>query len=190
MCCLKWLIRPSHPLVARGRVQRMIQHRSMLQCFDPNAACVRYHGKRAHYTYNSKMWIFINILKPYFHHKNKRRIQIPLDRRAGTYDTVKLLPIKSEVNSPLIITKLFQFQNFVFPTVLNGFCSLLQRLMRLKLLLNTSSLRNAWRTGLETSWGGLGSMDLTSEASFTVEFSDQSSTIDRVENVPISYKSA
>ncbi len=40
--------------------------------------------------------------------------------------TVKLHPIKSKVNSPLKITKLFQFQNSIFLTVFN--CLLLQRL--------------------------------------------------------------
>ncbi len=102
-----------------------------------------------HTTCNSmhKMWIFY-ILKPYFHHKNARRIQIQLDRRVPT--TVKLRPIKSKVNSPLIITKfhfVFQFQNSVFPKVFNGCCGLLQRLK----FKNTNSLRDAWRTGLETS---------------------------------------
>ncbi len=61
-----------------------------------------------------------------FPHKNVRRIQIQLERRVPT--TVKLRPIKSKVNSPLKITKLFQFQNSVFPTVFNGCCSLLQPL--------------------------------------------------------------
>ena len=74
-----------------------------------------------HTTRNSmhKMWIF-TILKLHFHHKNVRRIQIQM--------TVKIRLIKSKVNSPLKITKLFQFQNSVFPTVFNGCCSLLQRL--------------------------------------------------------------
>ncbi len=40
---------------------------------------------------------------------------------------VKLCPIKSKVSSPLKITKLFQFQNSVFLTVFNGYCSLLPR---------------------------------------------------------------
>ena len=68
------------------------------------------------------MWIF-TILKPYFHHKIARRIQIQLDRRVPM--TVKFRPIKLKVNSRLKITKLFQFQNAVFHTVFNGCCSLL-----------------------------------------------------------------
>ncbi len=59
-----------------------------------------------------KMWIF-TILKSHFHHKNVRRIQIQLDRRVPM--TVKLRPIKLKVNSPLKITKLFQFQNSRLP---------------------------------------------------------------------------
>ena len=30
--------------------QRMIQHQSVLQCADPNPACVRYRGHSAHHT--------------------------------------------------------------------------------------------------------------------------------------------
>ena len=55
-----------------------------------------------------------------FHHKNVRRIKIHLDRRVRK--NVKLCRIKSKVNSPLKMSKLFQFQNSVFPTVFNGCC--------------------------------------------------------------------
>ncbi len=73
-----------------------------------------------------KMWFF-TILKPYFHHKNARRVETQLDRR---YLCLKLCSIKSKVNSPLKFAKLpvFQFQNSIFPMVFNGCCSLLQRL--------------------------------------------------------------
>ena len=91
-------------------MQRMIQHQSVLLCADPTVTptqhvCVQYRGQRAHYTTtrNSmhKMWgFFLPFSKPYFHHKNS------LDRRVPT---VKLRSIQSKVNSPLKITKLFQF---------------------------------------------------------------------------------
>ncbi len=42
--------------------------------------------------------------------------------------TVELHPIKSKVNLPSKITKLFQFKNSVFLTVFNCCCSLLHRL--------------------------------------------------------------
>ncbi len=51
---------------------------------------------------------------------------------------VKLHLMKSEMNLPLKIAKLFQFQTVAFSMVVNGCCLLLQWLK-----LNDSSLRNA-----------------------------------------------
>ena len=83
-----------------------------------------------------KMWIF-TIFKPHFHHKISRRFQILMTV------TVKLHPIKLKVESPLNISKLFQFQN---SSLSNSFHWLL-------LAATTSHLRNAWWIGLETSCG-------------------------------------
>ncbi len=93
---------------------------------------------------NVQIWIF-TILILYFHHV--RQIQFHLDRRVLMTVTVKLCPIKSKVNSPLKMLKLFSFKTLSFSrfsmavTQYNGWN------------LNTSSLCNAWWTGFESqSW--------------------------------------
>ncbi len=99
-----------------------------------NPACVQNHGQRAHYTYDSsmhKMWLF-TILKPYFHHKNVKQI----DYR---FKTGRFVPgfVKSE----------FACQNCQVILVSKLTLSVAVGGRYNDWNLNTSSLRNAWRTG-------------------------------------------
>ncbi len=91
-----------------------------------------------------KMWIF-TILKPYFHHKKCEAIP---DSSWQTWVFMIFETSSHQVKSEFISYYCKEFQNPVFPTVFNGCCAILKRLK-----LNTSSLRNAWRTGLDTSSG-------------------------------------
>ena len=92
----------------------MLQHYTSAFCnapiADPRTQRVSGTMVNVHTARNSMQKnVGFTILKSYFRHKIVSRM-------------------KSKVNSPLKIIKLFQFQNSVFPTVSNGCCSLLQRL--------------------------------------------------------------
>ncbi len=130
--------------------QRMIQHRSMLQCAvvpTQHVSCMQ----RTHYVTlcskcPSKMWIF-TILKLYFHHKNMRRFLIHLGRLVLWLWSFG--PITSKVKSPLKIIKLLSFQNpcpCAIDTVFNGFYSLLHKLRIYKIPAD-----NACRSGIDTA---------------------------------------
>ena len=113
----------------------MIPHLSLSQCGVPT-----HHVSTIVHQYPMyKMW-FLPIFKPYFHHQNVRRFQIHLDR----WVLITVKPINLKVNSPLKSAMLFQYLISVFPTVFNDCCLLLH-------WLNTSSLGNAWWTGLTAS---------------------------------------
>ncbi len=98
-----------------------------MRCLNP--ACVQSQGQLAHYTQLYAQNVNFH-LKLYFTMK-LRQIHIYLDRWVPLMTNPR--QIKSKVNSPLKIGKLFQFQNCVFS-------------MTVLVDINTSSLRNALRT--------------------------------------------
>ncbi len=117
----------------------MIQHRSVLQCW----VGVGYVGQRSQQVTLARN-VNLYHLKSYLHHKYVRRIQIQLDRLVPM--TVKLRP---SIQKWIGLSKLQRYFSFKTPSS-PQFLMAVARCYNVWNV-NTCSLRNARRTGLETS---------------------------------------
>ena len=116
----------------------------MLQCVDPNSACVWYRSQRAHsHAQNVKFYHFKTVFS-----LQKCEANSDSTWQTGTYDCKAL---SHQVKSEFASQKLLSYFTFKIPS----FSQFLMAIARCcnSSNLNTSSLRNVRRAGLETSSG-------------------------------------